>query len=270
MGSNKLTMGDNQRLEFLGDSVMKLIISHYLFQKFPYHHEGCLSTMRAELVSNSYQARLFETTGLRILAKTVHLMASRVLGIPSLKSFSDDVDEKMRADMFESFLAVLVLDRGLSTARDFLVNAIENKSGVMSAMSKRIDIIGKATYEYAIRTFGWPCKKPVAEWHPIKRALHPLFDNYRLREYGLMRDDAVYPFDEIEKALDRMRWDEPDMFYEREHRMSRAIDLHLKGILLDKDKQLTEDDDIPYLSTFIDSVRKEKADHEKWDHMLDQ
>lgn len=44
--------GHNQRLEFLGDTVLQLITTDYLYKHFPYHHEGHLSILRTCVVSN--------------------------------------------------------------------------------------------------------------------------------------------------------------------------------------------------------------------------
>lgn len=46
VGYTNLTMGSNQRLEFLGDTVLQLIASEYLYKYFPEHHEGHLSVSR--------------------------------------------------------------------------------------------------------------------------------------------------------------------------------------------------------------------------------
>lgn len=43
VGFTNLTLGSNQRLEFLGDTVLQLIASDYLYKYFPEHHEGHLS-----------------------------------------------------------------------------------------------------------------------------------------------------------------------------------------------------------------------------------
>lgn len=43
IGYTNLTLGSNQRLEFLGDTVLQLIVSEYLYKFFPEHHEGHLS-----------------------------------------------------------------------------------------------------------------------------------------------------------------------------------------------------------------------------------
>lgn len=45
VGYTNLTLGSNQRLEFLGDTVLQLIASDYLYKYFPEHHEGHLSVI---------------------------------------------------------------------------------------------------------------------------------------------------------------------------------------------------------------------------------
>ena len=49
---NKSESPNNQRLEFLGDAVLQLVLTHELFSMFPEFHEGHLSKLRARLVSN--------------------------------------------------------------------------------------------------------------------------------------------------------------------------------------------------------------------------
>ncbi|MFT5170624.1 MAG: dsRNA-specific ribonuclease, partial [Candidatus Marinamargulisbacteria bacterium] len=45
--NKKDCIGDNERLEFLGDAVLKLVATDYLFEKFPTHREGDLTKMRS-------------------------------------------------------------------------------------------------------------------------------------------------------------------------------------------------------------------------------
>lgn len=52
VGFNFLTFGHNQRMEFLGDTVLQIVTSTYLFRHFPEHHEGHLS-VSVELTSSS-------------------------------------------------------------------------------------------------------------------------------------------------------------------------------------------------------------------------
>merc|ERR1719445_511672 len=58
-----LTMGSNQRLEFLGDTVLQLVTSDYLYRHFPEHHEGHLSLLRSSIVNNRTQAVVCDDLG---------------------------------------------------------------------------------------------------------------------------------------------------------------------------------------------------------------
>jgi len=55
---------DNERLEFLGDAVLKLVISHYLIEKYPMKDEGDLTRIRAIIVSDNYLAKIAEKISL--------------------------------------------------------------------------------------------------------------------------------------------------------------------------------------------------------------
>lgn len=56
--------GDNQRLEFLGDSLLKYVSTDYLFRHFPRHHEGHLSLLKNSLVNKYTQAAVCSELGL--------------------------------------------------------------------------------------------------------------------------------------------------------------------------------------------------------------
>ncbi|VEL26527.1 unnamed protein product, partial [Protopolystoma xenopodis] len=56
--------GDNQRLEFLGDSLLKFASTDYLFRHFPRHHEGHLSLLKNSLVNKYTQAAVCTELGL--------------------------------------------------------------------------------------------------------------------------------------------------------------------------------------------------------------
>lgn len=64
VGFNNLTLGSNQRMEFLGDTVLQLIASEYLYKFFPEHHEGHLSLLRSSLVNNKTQAVVCDDLGM--------------------------------------------------------------------------------------------------------------------------------------------------------------------------------------------------------------
>ncbi|MEQ2248578.1 hypothetical protein ILYODFUR_020483 [Ilyodon furcidens] len=57
-------------MEFLGDSIMQLVATEYLFIHFPDHHEGHLTLLRSSLVNNRTQAKVAEELGMQEFAIT--------------------------------------------------------------------------------------------------------------------------------------------------------------------------------------------------------
>lgn len=99
VGYTHLTLGSNQRLEFLGDTVLQIIASEYLYKFFPEHHEGHLSLLRSSLVNNRTQAVVCDDlsmTEFALYANPKH-----------------DIKTKDRADLLEAYLGALYIDKGL-------------------------------------------------------------------------------------------------------------------------------------------------------------
>jgi ribonuclease-3 len=95
---------DNERLEFLGDSVLSLIISHLLMDRFPELNEGDLSKIRSNLV-NEFQ--------LSAIAKKIELGAFIQLGKGELQS-GGQKKSSILADTVEALLAAIYLDGGFN------------------------------------------------------------------------------------------------------------------------------------------------------------
>ncbi|VDN05000.1 unnamed protein product [Thelazia callipaeda] len=110
IGFNNLTLGHNQRLEFLGDTVLQLITTDYLYKHFPYHHEGHLSILRTCLVSNRTQSVICDDIGMSKYVVTPKVMQKS--GLPQLRV-------KDKADLVEAFLGALYVDRGLDYCKVF-------------------------------------------------------------------------------------------------------------------------------------------------------
>lgn len=104
-GYNILTLGHNQRLEFLGDTVLQLIVSDYLYRHFPSHHEGHLSLLRSSLVSNKTQAVVHDDL----------CMSEYVIKKPE----SGCVKTKEKADFVEALIGALYVDGDLEICRAF-------------------------------------------------------------------------------------------------------------------------------------------------------
>ena len=91
---------NNERLEFLGDSILGSIISRELFQRFPSMDEGQLSRLRSHLVRGQTLAKL---------AKEIQLSEQLILGQGELKS-GGFRRESIQADAFEAILGAIFLD----------------------------------------------------------------------------------------------------------------------------------------------------------------
>lgn len=105
VGFNHLTLGSNQRLEFLGDTVLQLVASEYLYKHFPEHHEGHLSLLRSSLVNNRTQAVVCDDLGMVDFA---------IYAYPK-----GELKTKDRADLLEAFLGALYVDKGLEYCQVF-------------------------------------------------------------------------------------------------------------------------------------------------------
>nr|AMN88357.1 DROSHA [Mytilus galloprovincialis] len=108
VGYNNLTLGHNQRLEFLGDTVLQLVASEYLFKHFPDHHEGHLSLLRSSLVNNRTQSIVSDDLGM-----SDHIIHAETRGE------SIDMKTKEKADLLEAFIGGLYVDKGLTYCRVF-------------------------------------------------------------------------------------------------------------------------------------------------------
>lgn len=103
---------DNERLEFLGDAVLGFLVGAYLFERFQDAREGDLTFMRATFV---------RTSTLADFTRQAHLAQHILLGRGEELSGARERDALL-ADVFESVLAAIYLDKGLAAARIWLVD----------------------------------------------------------------------------------------------------------------------------------------------------
>lgn len=103
-----------ERLEFLGDSVLNMIVSEYLYKQYPDYEEGKLTKLRANYV-----------------CQTALIYYSHELGLDKhIKIYGDDskITENevlsITADVFESFLGAIFLNQGIEFAKDYISKII--------------------------------------------------------------------------------------------------------------------------------------------------
>jgi len=106
----------NERLEFLGDSVLSLIVANYLFHKYPDRDEGFLTRIKTKLVNGTQLAKLAKTIN---LGKYI-LMSNHVENIKGRDS------QKLLEDAFEALLAAIFNDLGFDAVNSFVLNIIDS------------------------------------------------------------------------------------------------------------------------------------------------
>jgi ribonuclease-3 len=102
---------DNQRLEFLGDAVLQLVISEHLFRRFGSEAEGQLTKLRSRLVSRE---------ALKMHAAALDLGRYLLMGRGEEASGGRERTSTL-ADAFEALIGAIYLDGGLDTAREFIL-----------------------------------------------------------------------------------------------------------------------------------------------------
>lgn len=107
----------NERLEFLGDAVLGLIITRHLYDTYPDLTEGKLSVMKSRLVSGIMLGKM---------AKTLNLGKYLLLGRGEEK-LGGRIRKSMLARTFEAIVAAIFLDGGLDGAREFVLKLFRNE-----------------------------------------------------------------------------------------------------------------------------------------------
>ncbi|MBA7621500.1 Ribonuclease 3 [subsurface metagenome] len=100
----------NERLEFLGDSVLAVVICQILFERFPGYLEGDLTKIKSMLVSRRTCARVTKQLGLLKFLKVGKGMAS-----------SRALSGSLAAGLLEAIIAVIYIDGGSEAARSFIL-----------------------------------------------------------------------------------------------------------------------------------------------------
>ncbi len=103
-------MDHNERLEFLGDAVLELVVTEYLYSKYPKKPEGDLT---------SYRAALVNTSTLSAVATELSMNDYLLLSKGEAKD-TGRARQYILANTFESFVGALYLDQGYEQAKDFI------------------------------------------------------------------------------------------------------------------------------------------------------
>ena len=108
---------NNERLEYLGDSILGFVIAKQLYEMFPSASEGDLSRLRASLVNQ---------TSLAEIAREHQLGDYLILGSGELKSGGYRRDSIL-SDALEALMGALVKDQGMEVSRQWVLSLFANK-----------------------------------------------------------------------------------------------------------------------------------------------
>jgi len=133
---------NNERLEFLGDALLGMIIAELLYEVHPKSNEGELSRLRAQLVNGQ---------ALAVLARELELGDELKLGPGELKSGGFRRDSIL-ADAFEALVAAIYLDAGFDACR----------SAVRELFGERIAVLRRSSKDAKTRLQEWLQAKGLA------------------------------------------------------------------------------------------------------------
>lgn len=140
----------NERFEFLGDAVLELVSTQYLFQKFPQLPEGTLTMYRSALV---------KTDTLALVAKELQLGEQLIMSKGEEASGGRN-NKGLLADTFEAVVGALYLDQGYDAAKKFITDTLLIHTDAIleqglhkdpkSAFQEKVQAQGYATPTYTV------------------------------------------------------------------------------------------------------------------------
>ena len=131
---------DYQRLEFLGDAVLQLVITEYLFRHFRVEAEGQLTKLRSRLVSRE---------ALRMHAAALDLGRYILMGRGEEASGGRERTSTL-ADAFEALIGALYLDGGLEVAKNFILT--QTRADLEELAEKPVDINPKGDLQELLQS----------------------------------------------------------------------------------------------------------------------
>ena len=127
----------NERLEFLGDAVLELIITYFLFKKYPKKNEGDLTSYRAALVNTVSLSRVAESLGVND-----YMLLSR--GEEKDKGRARSI---ILADSVEAIIGAIYIDQGYSAAANFVSRHLLEVIDIDEIVSKKLWLDAKSRFQ---------------------------------------------------------------------------------------------------------------------------
>jgi ribonuclease-3 len=120
-------LNTSERLEFLGDAVIEMITSEYLYKKFPDQREGFLTQQRSRIVSRQNLAEL----------------AQRLTLQPLLLTYNVRISKNILGNAFEALIGAMYLDIGYRQTADFFIDAVKKVLDVDGLPAENVNCKGQ-------------------------------------------------------------------------------------------------------------------------------
>ena len=103
------TVTSNERLEYLGDSILSSIVAEYLFQKYPNSNEGFLTKMRSKIVKRKTLNRIADDMGIDVVLQ---------------ENNDTRLSESMKGNALEALVGAIYLEKGFDETREIVITKI--------------------------------------------------------------------------------------------------------------------------------------------------
>jgi ribonuclease III len=128
-----ISLNSNERLEFLGDAILGLVIAEKLYEQYPEYDEGELTQLRSALVRKEMLARIAATVD---LGEYLYLSKGEEAGGGRIKQAN-------LAGAFEALIASIYLDRGLKSAKTFILKLFDTEMQQQAHLGPETDYKSK-------------------------------------------------------------------------------------------------------------------------------
>ncbi len=146
-----ISKNNYERLEFLGDAVLQLVISKYLFDKFPHHQEGYLSREKQSVVSKNTISKL------SLDLKLLDLLRSNNLDLAS----NNSLRESLSADLMESLIGAIFLDSNYLNCEKIIIN-------IFGEYLNSIKVLGKKDPKTLLQEYMQSIGEPLPKYSTAK------------------------------------------------------------------------------------------------------
>lgn len=152
---------DNERMEFLGDSILGFLISKKLYERFPKEPEGDLAKRKSAIVCKETLADI---------ARYIELNENIIIGRGEEQSGGRENDANLE-NALEALIAAIFLDGGIAEAEDFvnrfftdkILNMNEPPKDPKSQLQEYLQSLGKEVPEYKVKSIEGPSHEPLIE-----------------------------------------------------------------------------------------------------------